>query len=281
MPYTAEISRTNPSSFVFMIDQSGSMAESFGAHPDKKKAHEVATAINRLLQTLVLRCAKGQEVLDRFHVGVIGYGGKKVASAWGGALAGKTLVPISQLAANPQRVELRVKKIDDGTGGVIEQKVKFPVWFDPAASGQTPMCEAFDLAWNCLNDFVGKYPGCFPPIVINLTDGRATDGEPEPYSRCVRDLASRDGNVLLFNVHLSSRQDQPIEMPDNDAKLPDDFAKLLFRMSSVLPPGMRESARREGYLVSEQTRGFVFNADLVSVIRFLDIGTRIDARNLR
>src|ERR1700730_4285 len=112
MPYSAEISRTNPSSFVFMIDQSGSMAEAFGAQPDKKKAHEVATAINRLLQTLVLRCAKGQEVLDRFHVGVIGYGGKKVAPAWGGALAGKSLVPISLLAANPLRVELRVKKVD-------------------------------------------------------------------------------------------------------------------------------------------------------------------------
>lgn len=281
MAYTAEISRTNPSCFVFLIDQSGSMAEPFGGQTDKKKAHEVATAINRLLQTLVLRCAKGQEVLDRFHVAVIGYGAKKAAPAWGGALAGKTLVPVSVLAANPLRVELRVKKVDDGTGGLTEQKVKFPVWFDPAANGQTPMCEAFDVAWNSLNDFVGKYPVCFPPIVINLTDGKATDGDPEPHARCVRDLASRDGNVLLFNVHLSSLADQPIQLADREAELPDDFARLLFRMSSVLPPSMRETARREGYLVSEQTRGFVFNADLVSVIRFLDIGTRVDGRNLR
>ena len=56
---------------------------------------------------------------------------------------------------------------------------------------------------------------------------------------------------------------------------------ILFRMSSLLPPGMRETARREGYLVGDQTRGFVFNADLVSVIRFLDIGTRVDTRHLR
>jgi hypothetical protein len=281
MSYTAEISRTNPSCFVFLIDQSGSMAEAFGAQPDKKKAEEVATAVNRLLQTLVLRCAKGQEVLDRFHVAVIGYGGKTVAPAWGGSLAGKALVPVSLLAANPLRVELRVKKVDDGSGGLLEQKIKFPVWFEPAANGQTPMCEAFDMAWNGLNDFVGKYPACFPPIVINLTDGRATDGDPESHARCVRDLASRDGNVLLFNVHLSARQDRPIELPAKDADLPDDFAKLLFRMSSALPPGIRESAKREGYIVSDQTRGFVFNADLVSVIRFLDIGTRIDSRHMR
>src|SRR5262249_19091164 len=253
----------------------------FGAQPDKRKAHEVATAVNRLLQTLVLRCAKGQEVLDRFHVGVIGYGQTTARPALAGPLAGQTLLPIGTLAASPLRVELRSKKIDDGSGGLVEQKFKFPVWFDPAASGQTPMCQAFDLAWNSLNDFVGKYPVCFPPIAINITDGKATDGDPEPHARCIRDLASRDGNVLLFNVHLSSRRDRPIELPDDEERLPDDFARLLFRMSSVLPPAMRQTARRAGYLVGDQTRGFVFNADLVSVIRFLDIGTRVDTRHLR
>jgi hypothetical protein len=53
----AEISRTNPSCFLFLIDQSGSMTDLF---PDKptRKADGVATAINGLLQNLVLRCAK-------------------------------------------------------------------------------------------------------------------------------------------------------------------------------------------------------------------------------
>jgi hypothetical protein len=281
MAYTAEISRTNPSCFLFLIDQSGSMIEPFGAQPGKNKAAEVATAINRLLQTLALRCAKGQEVLDRFHVGVIGYGGNNASSALGGKLAGQMLVPISQLAAHPLRVEPRVKKIDDGTGGLIEQKVKFPIWLDPLANGQTPMCKALDLAWNSLNDFVGAYPECFPPIVINITDGKATDGDPESHARCLRDLSSHDGNVLLFNVHLSSRRDSPIELPFTEADLPDDFARMLYRISSVLPPGIRETAKREGYVVNDQTRGFVFNADLVSVIRFLDIGTRVDTRHLR
>jgi hypothetical protein len=281
MPYSAEISRTNPTCFLFLVDQSGSMLEAFGAQPDKKKAQEVATAINRLLQTLVLRCAKGAEVLNRFHVGVIGYGHTTVGSAFSGALAGQTLVPIAKLAANPLRVELRTKKIDDGTGGLIDQQVKFPIWLDPAGNGQTPMCQAFDMAWNSINDFVGTYPDCFPPIVINITDGKATDGDPESHARCIRDLASHDGNVLLFNVHLSSRRDPPIELPDRNDGLPDDFARLLFQLSSILPPSMRETARREGYAVSEQTRGFVFNADLVSVIRFLDIGTRVDLRHLR
>jgi hypothetical protein len=280
MAYTAEISRTNPSCFVFLIDQSGSMAEPFAGQPDTRKAQEVAAAVNRLLQTLVLRCAKGHEVLDRFHVGVIGYGSGHVGPALGGALAGQALVPISRLAANPLRIEQRTKRIPDGAGGLLEQTVKFPVWFEPAARGKTPMCAALDLAWNSLTEFLNVYPGCYPPMVINITDGQATDGDPRTHAQCICDLASRDGSVLLFNVHLSARAATPIELPDNEAVLPDDFARLLFRMSSALPPAMRDTAQREGYRVSEATRGFVFNADLVSVIRFLDIGTRVD-RNLR
>jgi hypothetical protein len=281
MAYSAEISRTNPSCFLFLIDQSGSMAEPFAGQPDQKKAQEVAAAVNRLLQTLVLRCAKGHEVLDRFHVGVIGYSSGKVGPALGGALAGKVLVPVSQLAANPLRVEQRVKRVPDGVGGLVEQTVKVPVWFEPAANGKTPMCQALDLAWASLADFLNQYPACYPPLVINITDGMATDGHPETHAQCIRDLASRDGNVLLFNIHISSRNERPIELPDQEASLPDDYSKLLFRMSSVLPPQMRETAAHEGYRVSETTRGFVFNGDLVAVIRFLDIGTRVDARNLR
>ena len=38
MPYTAEISRANPTCFLFLIDQSGSMADSFGTEGAGRKA---------------------------------------------------------------------------------------------------------------------------------------------------------------------------------------------------------------------------------------------------
>ena len=40
---------------------------------------------------------------------------------------------------------------------------------------------------------------------------------------------------------------------------------------------MLNIAKREGMNVSEGSRGFVFNADMVAVIKFLDIGTRPSA----
>jgi hypothetical protein len=273
MPYTAELSRTNPTSLLFLIDQSSSMAEPFGAQPEKPKADGVADGINRLLQNLVLKCAKGDGIRDYFHVGVIGYGGR-VVWALGGKLTGQKLVPISVIANNPLKVEQRTRKVDDGAGGLVEQKFKFPVWFEPIAGGRTPMCQAIMEATTALEEFTALFPDAFPPLVINISDGRPTDGNPELPATKLRNLATTDGNVLMFNAHLSSKAARPIEFPSQESELPDPEALILFKMSSILPPKLREAALSEGFRVNDNTRGFVFNADLVSVIRFLDIGTR-------
>jgi hypothetical protein len=273
MPYSSEMSRTNPTCLVFLIDQSSSMAEPFGAQPEKPKAEGVADGINRLLQNLILKCAKGDGIRDYFHVGVVGYGGR-AAWALGGKLAGQKLVPISVLANNPLKVDQRTRKVDDGGGGLVEQKFKFPVWFEAVAGGRTPMCQAITEATGAIAEFIGRFPDAFPPLVINISDGKATDGNPELQASKLRQLATSDGNVLFFNAQLSSTPARPIEFPSQESQLPDPVASVPFQMSSVLPPKLREAAKSEGFPVDDKTRGFVFNADLVSVIRFLDIGTR-------
>lgn len=274
MAYTAEISRGNPSCFLFLIDQSGSMADPFGAgESTRRKAEGVADAINRLLQNLVIKCAKAEGVRDYYYVGVIGYG-EQVGPAFGGPLSGRELTSISEVAAKPVRVEERTRKTDDGAGGLVDQTIKFPIWFDPIANGGTPMCQALTRAYSILQSWLNQHPECFPPIVINITDGEATDGDPSAGSEALRTLSSSDGNALLFNLHVSSQKALPIEFPDSEAALPDEHARLLFRMSSLLPEYMGTIAQQEGFPTSGGTRGFVFNADMVAVIRFLDIGTR-------
>jgi hypothetical protein len=42
LPYSAEISRTNPTAILFLLDQSSSMLEAFGSQPEKSKADGVA-----------------------------------------------------------------------------------------------------------------------------------------------------------------------------------------------------------------------------------------------
>lgn len=274
MPYSAEISRTNPTCFLFLIDRSGSMAEPFGSNEGGgRKADGVADAINRLLQNLSVRCARETGVRDFFHVAVIGYG-QSVGTAFVGGLSGKDLLPISEVAAHPARIESRTKKVSDGAGGLVDQTVKFPIWFEPEANAGTPMCAALDQAVSLLTGWVSRYPNCFPPIVIHITDGESSDGDPSSAAERVRGVASSDGSCLLFNVHLSSRPSMPILYPSDESRLPDDFSHRLFRMSSPLPPHMLVAARQDNPAIADGARGFVFNAELTSVINFLDIGTR-------
>src|SRR5271156_730754 len=109
--YTAEISRTNPTSLLFLIDQSSSMDGPFAGQPGKKKSDGVADAINRLLQNLVLKCAKADGIRDYFHVGVIGYG-REVKPILAGSSADRMLLPISAIASAPLRVEQRKRLVD-------------------------------------------------------------------------------------------------------------------------------------------------------------------------
>lgn len=279
MPYSAEISRAHPSSFFLVVDQSGSMEDPFaGSGSGRSKAQEVADVINRLLQTLVTRCAKGEDVRDYFDVGVLGYG-QSIAPALQGALAGRDTVRLSELAFNPFVLEQRTKKVPDGTGGLLDQSYLFPVWVEPVHQGGTPMCAALDRVRAAVEAWVSAHPLSYPPTVIHVTDGESTDGPPADIAERIRALSTEDGPVAFFNLHLSSSSARALTFPASDAVLPDDFARTLFAMSSPLPARLRVEAASEGYTVTDDSRGFAFNADLVETIRFIDIGTRV--ANLR
>jgi hypothetical protein len=273
--YSAEISRKNPGCFIFLLDQSGSMDDAFGGSGERRKADELTTIINKLIHNLPIRCAKGDSIYDYFHVAVIGYGeDTAVKSAFNGPLSGKDLIPISELANNPLRIEDRVKKSDDGAGGLIEQTVKFPLWFEAKHAGGTPMSAAFKTASDMVQRWVAEHPKGFAPIVINITDGESTDGDPNADAKALCSLGSEDGATLLFNIHLSSAAGNPIELPASSEGLPDQFAKQLYEMSSVLTPFMVSRAKELGLPAGDGARGFIFNAQPMQVIQFLDIGTR-------
>ena len=207
MPYKAEISRTNPSCILFLIDQSSSMEEKFSTNDgEKTKAEAVADVINRSLQTLVSKCTKSEGIHDYYHVGVVGYNGTGVKPVLSGPLAGKDLVPISLIGNYPVRIDKRIKKVPDGRGGIVERKTNFPVWIDAVSAGGTPMCAAFTHVIKVLQQWLKERPNSFPPIVINISDGESSDGDPVTLGRNLIDLHSNDGNVLLFNLHFSYQE---------------------------------------------------------------------------
>jgi len=273
MPYTAEISRANPTCFVFVIDQSGSMSDSFGSEGAGRKADFVADVVNRTLHDLVIRCTKTEEIRNYYHIAVLGYGGS-VQSAFVGSLAGRSLVPVADVAESPARLDVRSKKVPDGAGGLVEHQVRFPVWIDPQTGGGTPMCEALSQAKALVEQWVSEHRSSFPPTILHLTDGESTDGDPTAKGKELLGLSTFDGPVLVFNCHVSSRGSGKLEYPSDGATLPDEFARTLFGISSVLPEGFRKAADQIGVRASEGARGFVFNGDPTSVVQFFEIGTR-------
>jgi len=274
MPYSAQISRVNPACILILVDQSGSMKEPFGNNPDTPKDRVVADSVNRLIQNLVLRSAKADGVRDYFHVGVIGYG-HTLNTLYGGRVPFDVLKPISQIASKPLRIETRTNTTYDREGKPRETQVKLPIWYEAKANGKTPMVEAVSAAVLAVTQFVGAFPNAFPPLVLNLTDGIPSDGNPQAMAKALRNIATSDGNVLMFNLLLATAPGPPVYFLADEDLLADKFSKLLFRMSSVLPQKVLDAARSDGFQPEPNARGVVFNADPTAVVRFLDIGTRI------
>lgn len=268
MPYTAEISRDHPTCIMFVIDQSGSMNEAMSI--GKSKAEFVADVLNKTIYTLVTNCTKADGVRNYFDIGLITYGGSGVNSG----LRGEGISSIVDLANNPLRVEDRSRVEDDGAGGVFERRVKFPVWFDPTASGGTPMCAGLTRAAEAVAAWADAHPYSYPPTIIHVTDGEATDGDPEHIGSALGQLTTQDGSCLLFNIHVSSEQADSISFPASDAGLPDSYARMLFRMSSAMPDHIARLASEKNYKLSDGSRGFMFNADPRGIANFFDIGTR-------
>ncbi len=263
--YQAQIRRDNPTCMLFLIDQSGSMNESAMAS-NRAKKHAVVSVLNRFLYNVSIRCAQGEnnEVFPYFSVGVIGYSNQSARSAFVGPLEGRQLVTISELANHAT-----LQAVREGNKTVTQR-----VWFQAAADGGTPMCAGLRMARETVGGFLNEHPDCFPPIVVHITDGESTDGDPSQEAEQLKLLESRDGRVLLFNVHISSIGATGIIFPSNEKALPDAFARLLFNMSSELPVKILEDAARQGHSVTPGARAFAFNTDMSQLTNILDVGSR-------
>lgn len=272
MPYSAEISRNSPTAFIFLIDQSGSMDERMAS--GKTKAEFVADVLNKTIYQLIIRSTKADGVRNYFELGVLAYGGNGIVSGFGGGLSGSMIHPLSAVEQNPLRIDTRTKKSDDGAGGLVEQTVKFPIWFDPRSAGGTPMCEALRRVAALLVDWCNTHDRSYPPTVIHVTDGASTDGDPEQIAQQLQQIATNDGPCLLFNLHIDTGEGTGLIFPADEAALPDANSKMLFRSSSPFPPQLVKPAQDKGYSVTPESKFFGYRVGIEGIVDFFDIGTR-------
>lgn len=278
--YTKRITRKDPGCIVVLLDRSDSMKLPW-AGARMSLAEGAALAINNLLFELCMKATGevGGAVKHHFDIGVFGYGACPVAqdegveSAFGGALTGQTVVPLPQVAVN--NIGLReTPSVDD-----VSFASKTPVWIEAVHGYRTPMCEAIAVAGAHVHDWAAAHPSSFPPIVINITDGVVTDSPYEGadlpgWAERLAVIATDDGPTLFFNIFLSPTPGEPLLLPSSANGLPDP-GPLLFEISSPLPDKMRATAQGLGTPAQPGARGFAFNADFATLVKFLDIGTQV------
>lgn len=267
-PFTAHA----PGCILILVDQSGSMAESFTDSEGKgiSKARGVAASVNRLIEQLVLLNTKGTSVLDRCHLGVLGYGRKTSLRLPGWP----EILPLSRIAASPLRHEVSTTEAYDGIGGFVPVETKCPVWVEPVAYGGTPLCAALREAKSMLDGWVQRYPDGCQPIVLNLTDGLPSDGDPAEAFTDLSAVQTRHGRTIVFNLLLGEPGVAPSswflveDVPENDP------LRSLVEGSSVLPECMRRRAESlYGRALPADARAVILNGNSQDVVRLLDIGS--------
>jgi hypothetical protein len=257
------ITSTHPCLLVYLIDQSGSMADRFG-NASHTKAIEVANAMNDVIYEVGLRCiSNGGEIKNRFEIAIIGYGGMTVRSGWEGALANKWVVSIKNIFDYP-----------------LGQENEKPIWIRPAANSSTPMAKAFENARRLCMDWInwGNHKECHPPIVINISDGEATDAGSNfnilrNEVEILKSLSTNQGQVNVLNIHISAITGERSLFPTDTNAIRDRFANLLFDLSTPLNQNMVRLAQQKGYNINQGAKGYVFNGNASDLVNFLNIGT--------
>ena len=257
--YKAAISRMDPTLILFLLDRSGSMDSSYSS--GQSKAAYLAATVDRTLYELAVSCTRQEGVRDYFHIACLGYGDGEVECALPPAFSGEDWVPISRIARSPSHL------VDVPGGG------KEPRWIDPVSNGDTPMCAAFDRACRLAAKWCDAHPRSYPPTVINISDGEPTDGDPRNAASILGNIHTDDGEVLVFNLHVSSSRGGEVTFPSDPSCL-DEYGRRLFEMSSRFPPHLLARAKESGFKVGPDSRFFAYGAGAELATRFLELGTR-------
>lgn len=279
--YTAQITRNTPTAFIFLIDQSVSMQNYTTLYGEEMPmAEAVARIVNHQLNELVLRCIKGSETRDYYDIAIIGYG-EKAYSGWKGELEGRDFVKPSELKEHPYK-KITTKKETRTRKGVKVVEIEEVQWIEAEATeGWTRVHHAFEKAKGLLDEWMKKHhdKDCYPPTIINITDGEFNGATKEYVLQQANELKSmftNDGNVILFNIHISANKAVCVTCPASKDEVSfSSLATTMYEMSSLLP--MRYSDRiadlRGDGTPNNRYRAMSINADMSTLIQLMDIGT--------
>lgn len=278
--YTAQITRNTPTAFIFLVDQSASMNRKTILHGEEMTlAEAVARIVNHQLNELVLRCIKTNEVRHYYDIALIGYG-HEAYSGWSGELTGRDFVSPEEMKEHPYKV-ITVREEKRTRKGVQVKEVEKVQWLEARHDGRwTRLHKAFDKAKTLLETWLEKNhdKDCYPPTIINITDGEFNGTTTEQLiqqANEIKAMFTNDGNVLLWNIHVTPDGATQVLLPVGKKELNGDrYAETLYDISSLLPSRYNNPiSDLRGDTANERHVAMSANVDMSTLIQLMDIGT--------
>lgn len=278
--YTAQITRNTPTAFIFLVDQSVSMSRMTILNGERiTLAEAVARIVNNQINELVCRCIKTTEVRHYYDIAVIGYG-HEAYSGWNGLLGDRYFVSPEELKNNPYK-RITVKEEKRTRKGIQVKEVEKVQWIEAKCDGNwTHLHYAFDKAKELLEEWMETHhdKDCYPPTIINITDGQFNHATREHVVQQANELKSmftNDGNVLLWNIHVTPDSVEQILLPTAKKELNGDtYSESLYDMSSLLPYKYNQAiANLRGENNDVRHVAMSTNVDMSTLIQLMDIGT--------
>lgn len=218
MLYTQPATSLTPALIIYLIDASHSMNDPCGS---LTKIGLVNKALRDVIKDMVRRSMRDGVVQRRYKIAIFAYS-TTVVDVLGGI---RDLPDI----------------VREGT----------PVL---SAGGETDTTAGFSAVETLLQNNISKFQTSPAPLVCHLTDALFTESDPSPLIRRIQTMAVNDGPVLIENVYVADRM---LRSSVSDwhswggvtkpGQLTNDYARLLFQLSSPLPETYRQNINNYGY----------------------------------
>jgi len=271
-PYQQKLQTKNPGCIIFMVDQSGSMTT---AHP--KTEYSLAYAAKRATDVTITEilhaCVKNAETMPRVWIGAYGYSTMNQDDV-------KWIIKGKQYDTADHAGLINIVDLADIEDEYYEPESELYIvdYVEESGNGGTPMGKAFDEVLTLVENFAQNHPNAHPPIIINISDGEPTDmslADMEAKAQALRSIATTDGETLLWNIHVSATDPNPIICPDAGTKMPDAYADAMLASASSIPDSHRAIAKAKNIDLGETAKCCVYNADSDTLIKMLSFASSV------
>jgi hypothetical protein len=284
-PYSTPVTRLDPLGVGIIVDHSGSNRKAIaGGDLTRTKAFAIAQAVNTNLEAMVVVSQDGEspdtgepKFKEYFHVLGMGYS-TGVRPLIGNAIE---MLPVSKLVEHGKWVDQNGQPVTRHEDYATAQMH----WVDAVHEGATHTGEALEAALPHFQAWVKANPNAPAPVVLHFSDG-APEGGMGNHMRAaeaLKALKTKDGNLVLMNVHVGESGGQHMFLNEKQLKVaieraaPEeaDALRRMFIMSSPMPAPMIARARESfpEFEIHDDARAMVVNASDSTLAKLLEMGT--------